>query len=46
MIYFTFALTTASLNMQKYLQNFQKQNLYSRKTENVQILYKGIRVKI
>ena len=27
--------------MQKYLQNFQKQNFYSRKTETVQILLRG-----
>ena len=33
-------------NMQKYLQDVQKLNLYSRKTENVQILFKGICAKI
>ena len=36
------ALTTANSNMQKYLLSFQKLNLYSRKTANVQILFKGI----
>ena len=32
--------------MQKYWQNFQKLNFYSRKTENVQILFKDICAKI
>jgi len=32
----------ADSNRQKYLQNFQKPDLYSRKNENVQILFKGI----
>ena len=36
------ALTTANSNMQKYLLSFQRLNLYSRKTANVQILFKGI----
>ena len=31
--------------MQKYLQRFQKLNFYLRKTENVQILLKGICTK-
>jgi len=31
--------------MQKNLQNFQKINFYSRKTENVQILFNGICAK-
>ena len=32
--------------MQKYLQDFQKLNFYSRKTENVQNLKNDIRAKI
>ena len=39
-------ITTANSNMQKYLQNFQKLNLFSRKTDNLQILVKGICAKI
>jgi len=31
--------------MLKFLKNVQKLNFYSRKTENMQILYKGIRIK-
>ena len=31
----------ADSNRQKYLQNFQKPDSYSRKTENGQILFKG-----
>ena len=34
-----------NLNMQKYLQNLQKLNLYSMKTDNVQILFKDICAK-
>ena len=39
MINYTFFKSPATVNsnVQKYLQNFQKLNLYSRKTENVQI---------
>ena len=40
------SLTAANSNMQKYFQTFLKLNLYSRKTENVQILFKSIREKI
>ena len=36
----------ADSNRQKYLQNFQKPDSYSRKTENGQILFKGIWSKI
>ena len=32
--------------MQKYLQNFRKLNLYSRKTEKVQIHFKGLSANI
>ena len=31
--------------MLKFLKNVQKLNFYSRKTENMQILFKGIRTK-
>ena len=34
-----------NLNIQKYLQNLQKLNLYSKKTDNMQILFKGICAK-
>ena len=40
------ALSTTNSNMQKYLKIFQKLNLYLRKTENVQILFINICVKI
>ena len=36
----------ANSSMQKYLMHFQKLNLYLRKTENVQIVFKGICAKI
>ena len=39
-IHFLKALVTAKSNMKKYLQNFLKINLNSRKTENVQIHFK------
>ena len=36
------SLTAANSNMQKYFQTFSKLNLCSRKTENVQILFKSM----
>jgi len=39
MINYTFLKNS---NMQKSLQNFHNQNLYSRKNENVQILINGM----
>ena len=44
MIKYTFLKSPCNdeFKYKKYLLNFQKLNLYSRKTENVQILFKGI----
>ena len=36
----------ANSNVQKHLQNFLNLNVYSRKTEIVQILFKGVCAKI
>ena len=41
-INFLKALDSANLNMQKHLQNFYNLDVYSRKMENVQILFKGV----
>ena len=41
-IHFWKAFDPPNLNVQKHLQKFENLNLNSRKTENVQILFKGV----